>query len=177
MDKMIYWTYKHREQTPFLMTKNNLTVASSVSGSSSISSFERWNPDKPKQHNQTHRSFTEVRLSSERGIQHLNLGCKILAFYKMAQVSTGFIYRKNDWNYWINLLPLGANNKLNIYSTKNKYRNNWFFYCCKWDLRVRQHFLEHVLGRTVVFWLQPGSLPLSVPGGLWLCLSFPHLSL
>lgn len=90
MDKMIYWTYKHREQTPFLMTKNNRTVASSVSGSSSISSFERWNPDKPKQHNQTHRSFTEVRLSSERGIQHLNLGCKILAFYKMAQVSTGF---------------------------------------------------------------------------------------
>lgn len=25
-DKMIYWTYKHREQTPFLMTKNNRTV-------------------------------------------------------------------------------------------------------------------------------------------------------
>lgn len=88
-----------------------------------------------KQHNQTHRSFTEVRLSSKRGIQHLNLGCKILAFYKMSQVSTSFIYRKNERNDRINILPLGANNKLNIYSTKNKHRNH------KLDIWVRQHFL------------------------------------
>ncbi len=150
---MIYWTYKHREKTPFLMTKTIELYF--VSGSASMSSFERWNPDKPKQHNQTHRPFTEVRLSSKRETQHLNLGCKTFAFYKMS-VLTLFTGRMRSDR--INILPLGAYNKLNIYSSKNKHRNDRFFYCCKWVLRVRQHFLEHILGRTVIFWLQPGSL-------------------
>lgn len=124
-----------------------------------MSSFERRNPDKPKQHNQTHRPFTEVRLSSKRETQHLNLVCKTFAFYKMSQVSSDFIYRKNE--EWLNkYTAIRSIQQINNLFLKKQTPKRQIFFCCKWVLRVRQHFLEHILGRTVIFWLQPGSLSL-----------------
>lgn len=92
--------YKHRidnernvkmSETPFLMAKNNRTVFSCLAQRARVR-----NPDKPKQHNQTLRSFTEVRLylTSKRETQHLNLGCKTVAFYKKSQDRTGLFTRR-----------------------------------------------------------------------------------
>lgn len=121
-------------ETPFLMAKNNRTVFPCLAQRARVR-----NPDKPKQHNQTLRSFTEVKLylTSKRETQHLNLGCKTVAFYKMSQDRTGFIYKKEERNYQINILPLWAYNKWNIYSTKKK-KKNIDLYCCKCDLQ--SHF-------------------------------------
>lgn len=142
-------------ETPFLM--NNRTVFPRLDQRARVR-----NPDKPKQHNQTHLSFTEVRLysTSKRETQHLNLGCKTVAFYKMSQVSTGFIYKKEEGNSQINILPLWAYNKLNIYSQKKTKKKQSFIV-----VNVTSESFLWFGARTGMdsrFWLKPGSFSLSV---------------